>query len=117
MVAVQQTMLKMLEAGDHWRVPLMDFVDAVRRERDWNAVREPFVIRDAKLAALLAAVVEHLCDEMCWEVPGWLADVPPAPRAWFVSGLESLKSIAISETPPAFRARRVFVLENFLTRV
>jgi hypothetical protein len=42
----------------------------------------------------------------------------PAPHdPWFVSGMESLKAIALVESPLPFRLRKIFVLENFLSRV
>jgi hypothetical protein len=47
----------------------------------------------------------------------WILAVPAVRRAWFVSGMENLKAIALVESPLPFRRRKVFVLENFLSRV
>lgn len=59
----------------------------------------------------------HLCDELGLEPPAWLAAVPASPLPWFVAGMENLKAIALAERPLRFRIRRIFVLENFLSRV
>jgi hypothetical protein len=110
-------MVRMLAEQPHWRIPLMDFVDDIRRSKDRSAIAEPFdASGDPWLAPMLAAVIEHLCLELGWGPPAWLFTIPPTPRAWFVSGIESLKAIALVESPAAFRARRIFVLANFLHR-
>ncbi|HEY84127.1 MAG TPA: hypothetical protein G4N96_03305, partial [Chloroflexi bacterium] len=59
---------------------------------------------------------EYLCAELGLEPPEWLSTVPASPEPWFVSGLENLKAITLVETPVWFRARKIFVLENFLSR-
>ncbi len=100
-----------------WKVPLMDFVDDFRRRKDPAAITEPFVLGDERKDAVLASVIETLCDEMHIAVPAWLDKVPPCREPYFVSGFESLKAITIVESPARFRLRKVFVMENFLHRV
>jgi hypothetical protein len=117
MTTVARTRQLMAQEPQHWVVPLMDFVDDLRRTRDPAALAEPFVPAEPRLDALLAAVVEHLCKELGLTPPPWVGRVPPAPEAWFVSGLNSLRAIALAESPLAFRLRRIFVLRNFLDRV
>lgn len=95
----------------------MDFVDDFRRHRNPAAIAEPFHLGDERKDAVLAGVIETLCDEMHIAVPDWLLDVPPCRDPYFVSGFESLKAIAIVESPIRFRLRKVFVMENFLHRV
>ena len=107
----------MVEAGDRWAIPLMDFVDEFRRRRDAVAVSEPFVPRDERLDALLASTIECLCDEMELENPEWTWKIPACRTPWFVSGIESLKAITLVESPVFFRRRQIFVLANFLSRV
>jgi hypothetical protein len=51
------------------------------------------------------------------EAPGWLASVPACRDPYFVSGMENLKAISIVESPLRFRIRKIFVLENFPSRV
>ncbi|MFL6230366.1 MAG: hypothetical protein ACJ741_16460 [Pyrinomonadaceae bacterium] len=101
----------------NWRVYLMDFVDDFRRHRDPRSVAEPFVPSDRKVDALLASTAETLCDEVGLELPEWLTRVPSCPDPYFVGELENLKAISIVESPLRFRLRKIFVLENFLSRV
>ena len=101
----------------HWVVHLMDFVDDFRYYRRPAAIAQPFALTDPKMDALLAATAEYLCAELGIEPPQWLSEVPASPEPWFVSGLENLKAITLVETPVWFRMRKIFVLENFLSRV
>jgi hypothetical protein len=101
----------------NWRIYLMDFVDDFRYHKDRRAVAEPFVLAGDKMDALLASTAEALCDEMGFAVPEWSAQVPACGEPYFVSGFENLKAISIVESPLRFRLRKIFVLENFLSRV
>jgi hypothetical protein len=67
--------------------------------------------------ALLAATAEQLCHELKLAPPPWIQAVPAVREPWFVSGMESLKAISLVESPLPFRLRKLFVLENFLSRV
>jgi hypothetical protein len=96
---------------------LMEFVDEFRRTRDPRSLQEPFALSDERLDALAAATGEKLCLDAGFEPPAWLDGVPACRNPWFVSGLESLKAIAVVESPLPFRLRKVFVLGNFLARV
>jgi len=49
--------------------------------------------------------------------PPWVWEVPACKTPWFVSGLDTLRAIALVESPVSFRRRKIFVLENFLARV
>jgi hypothetical protein len=101
----------------NWQVYLMDFVDEFRRNKDPRVVEEPFELAEDEKDALLASTAEALCDELGIEVPTWLSKVPACPVPYFVAGLENLKATAIVESPLRFRIRKIFVLENFLSRV
>jgi hypothetical protein len=101
----------------NWQVYLMDFVDEFRHNKDPRVVEEPFELAGDKKDALLASTAEALCDELEVNVPTWLSRVPACPEPYFVSGLENLKATAIVESPLRFRIRKIFVLENFLSRV
>lgn len=101
----------------HWRIYLMDFVDDFRYHKDRRAVTEPFILAGDKMDALLASTAEALCDELGFEPPAWLAEVPACVEPYFVSGFENLKAISIVESPLRFRIRKIFVLENLLSRV
>jgi hypothetical protein len=100
-----------------WSLYLMNFVDDFRRQKDVRMLREPFIRDNDQIDALLASTAEYLCDEQGIQPPTWLNDVPASRKPWFVAGIESLKAIALAESPLRFRIRKVFVLENFLSRV
>lgn len=95
----------------------MDFVDDFRYYRDRAAIEEPIAMSGDRMDALLASTAEYLCRELKLDAPAWLADVPASQAPWFVSGMESLKAIALAESPLPFRIRKIFVTENFLSRV
>lgn len=101
----------------NWLIFLMDFVDDFRYTQNPAAIAEPLQPADSQLDALLASTAEYLCDELGVEAPAWLAEVPACQTPWFVSGIENLKAIALAESPLRFRIRKIFVLENFLSRV
>jgi hypothetical protein len=107
----------MIEAGENWIISLMDFVDELRRSRNPELIRTPFLCDNERIDSILASTVEALCHELGIDVPDWVWDVPGCRHPWFVSGIENLKAIAIAESPAFFRRRKIFVLENFLSRV
>lgn len=100
-----------------WKIPLLDFVDDFRYHKDLSAIADPFVLNDERKDAVLASVIETLCDELGFSIPQWLAKVPSCREPYFMSGYESLKAISLVETPVRFRLRKVFVTENVLHRV
>ena len=112
----QEAKAAMLKSGANWRIPFMEFVDDLRRTRDYSLIEKPFKISQEKFDSLLASAIECLCDEMGIETPNWVWDVPTCKEPWFVSGYENLKAISIVESPVFFRRRKIFVLENFLSR-
>lgn len=95
----------------------MDFVDNFRHYQRSTAMAEPFEKGDERMDAILAATAETLCREMDLPIPDWILEVPACQEPWFPSGLENLKAIALVESPLPFRIRKIFVLENFLSRV
>lgn len=117
MITLKETKLLIEREPQHWCVPLMDFVDDFRRHPDPRSVAEPFGLSDERVDALLASTAETLCDEAGLTPPPWLSRVPDCGRPYFVGGFESLKAISIVESPARFRLRKIFVLENFLSRV
>ncbi|MBA3323520.1 MAG: hypothetical protein H0T45_19035 [Pyrinomonadaceae bacterium] len=101
----------------NWAIYLMDFVDDFRYYRDQSAIREPFALDNPRVDALLASTTEYLCDEAGIAPPAWMEQVPACRTPYFVSGIESLKSFTLVQSPARFRIRKIFVLENFLNRV
>jgi transcriptional regulator with XRE-family HTH domain len=116
--AIRDVSLRMtLDGFDSWKTHLFNFVDAFRSARDRALVQEgPVIELDARLRALCASVTEALCCEMDLAPPAWCAGIPALDAPWFVAGIENLKAMALIESPARFRARGIFVLDNFLSR-
>ena len=117
MITAAETKLIIIEDRRWWKIPLMDFVDDFRRHKDPAAIDKPFILDDEQIDAVLAGVIEYLCDELKVTVPTWLNAVPSCRNPYFVAGIDNLKATAIVESPLRFRMRKVFVMENFLHRV
>ena len=116
MISIKDTYEAMNPDSRHWAIHIMDFVDEFRQTKNLDAVRNGFLPKENKFSALAASVVEELCGEQHLPTPEWTRTIPPVPDPWFVSGMESLKAIALVESPVHFRKRKIFVLENFLSR-
>lgn len=100
-----------------WSMHLFNFVDEFRRTPRPDLVSDPPDPELPKrLECLLASTVESLCDEEGMEFPGWCWGVGRLPEPWFVSGVDSLKALALVGSPVHFRKRDLFVLDNFLRR-
>jgi len=117
MLTLKQVKRNIKDDPANWSIHLMDFVDDFRYYRDQRMIGEPFELDDERFDALLASTVEQLCYELKLKPPEWILAVPAPRDPWFVSGMESLKAIALVESPLPFRLRKIFVLENFLSRV
>jgi hypothetical protein len=101
----------------YWLIPFMEFVDSFRKNKDVAVLEVPINPKNDKFDAIVASMVEYLCAELNIEPPPWVCDIPGCKEPWFVSGIENLKAIALAESPIHFRKRKIFVLENFLSRV
>jgi hypothetical protein len=67
--------------------------------------------------AYLAATAEELARRHELPAPAWASDHSRClHRPWFASSLGSLRAVLILESPPAFRARNLFVSDNALAR-
>jgi hypothetical protein len=67
--------------------------------------------------AYLAAVAEHLAYTHRFPIPSWVgSENRKLHHPWFASQLAGLRAVLILESPPAFRARNLFVSENALSR-
>lgn len=117
MITLRETSETIKQDPKWWCIHLMNFVDNFRSYKNIKAVAEPFAPVNEKMDALLASTAESLCDEMGIVPPEWLADIPACHDPYFVGDLENLKAISIVESPLRFRIRKIFVLENFLSRV
>lgn len=117
MITLKETREAIQNDLQWWAIHLMNFVDDFRRHQSLLALEQPFEPGDRRMDSLVAATAESLCDESGLEPPLWLSQIPECDEPWFVSGFERLKAISIVESPLRFRMRKVFVLENFLSRV
>jgi hypothetical protein len=63
----------------------------------------------ARLACLVAAMVEHAAYRKNVPVPGWVRQVPALEQPYFATELTSLRLHLLAHSPPAFRRRNVFV--------
>jgi hypothetical protein len=67
--------------------------------------------------AYLAATAEELARRFSLTHPDWtVGEVRQLRRPWFASSLAALRAVLLLESPPAFRARNLFVSENALSR-
>jgi len=117
MMTLKETRRLMQREPQDWCIHLMDFVDDFRYYKDPRAVAEPFEPGEPKWDALLASTAEALCDELGITPPHWLSGVPACDKPFFVGEIENLKAMSIVQSPLRFRIRKIFVLENFLSRV
>ena len=117
MITLKETKRRIAEEPEHWEIHFANFLDDFRRHKSVRAITEPLKLDDRKLDALLASTAEALCDEAGLMPPSWLAAVPECEQPYFVGEMERLKAISIVESPVRFRIRKIFVLENFLSRV
>ena len=114
-VAVSQRVQQ--EGFSSWKIHYMELVDEFCKRIDPRLILLP-PIRELhpQLRALLASIVLQLCEEVGQESPGWARQRYFLDDPWFISGMESLKAMAIRESPLAFRRNNIFVHENFLQR-
>ena len=100
-----------------WPLHLFNLVDAFRSSPGESLVHlPPMDGLDDKLKGLLASTVESLCADSKVNIPEWCYGVRALKDPWFVAEVESLKAMALVESPVRFRKRNIFVLGNFLDR-
>jgi len=111
-------------SGESFSLCLANFLDefyaapnAARLSTEPNllapVLADPGRVQDA----YLAAVAEHLAYTHGFPIPTWVGNENrKLHRPWFASQLAGLRGVLILESPPAFRARNLFVSENALSR-
>lgn len=116
MTTLRETKQLIVDDPKNWLIHLMNFVDDFRYYKNSAAILEPFELTDERMDALLASTASQLCSELGIAIPDWLWEVPTCKHPWFVSGMESLRALTLVQSPMYFRLRKIFVLENFLSR-
>jgi hypothetical protein len=103
---------------------LGDFLDAFYHcPLPESLVEEPALLSDQPSAnglydAYLAAVAESLALRQGWPVPGWAFEASRyLHRPYFNVRAAAFRATLLLESPPAFRARNLFVTANALSRV
>ena len=67
--------------------------------------------------AYIAATAEELARRFSLPHPDWtVGEDRQLHRPWFATPLAALRAVLLLESPPAFRARNLFVSENALSR-
>jgi hypothetical protein len=117
LIEPNQLLQEMIGAGEFWRIPFFDFVDASRRKKAFSAAPLTEGGSSERYSALIAATIAYLCDEMELAPPMWVWDVPALDEPWLVSDIEGLQEIIKARCPSRFKQWQVFVLDNFLSRV
>lgn len=75
-------------------------------------------IKNKKISAYIAAMVEELCFSNNLKTPEWVFNNKYQLKTpFFIGGLETIKAFLIVESPSSFRRRNIFVSENVLKRV
>ncbi len=103
---------------------LANFLDEFYAAPAAAALHEPPALLAPKLGepgrvqdAYLAATAEELARRFSLPWPDWTSgEARVLHRPWFTSPLAALRAVLLLESPPAFRARNLFVSENALSR-
>jgi hypothetical protein len=61
------------------------------------------------LANTIAAMVEYACAKRSVAVPGWTRSIPPLTKPVFGSDLRGLRLYLLTNSPPPFRNRNIFI--------
>ena len=87
-----------------------DLLDRLTGKEFEQAVHhEPEVSLPSFEANYLAAMIESAAMLKGAVPPGWTAAVPALERPWFASALRSLRLYLLTNSPPPFRRRNLFV--------
>jgi len=108
---------------DFW-LNLGDFLDGFYHHPDPSALRDEPLFLSEKLAngpyfdAYLAGLGEHLARQYRFPVPSWVEHPKRILlRPVFAFDTYEGKMFLLVESPPAFRARNIFISADALTRV
>jgi hypothetical protein len=111
--------------GDSFDRCLANFLDEFYAEPNTAALAAAPVLLAPQFGELgrvqdayLAAAAEELARRFSLPQPDWtVGEDRQLRRPWFATPLAALRAVLLLESPPAFRARNLFVSENALSRV
>lgn len=97
---------------------LADFLKSLSGSALNGAVGEfPADVSDRFCRAYAAAMVETVCACQGIDAPAWTSKIGPIDEPYFASTLLSLRSYLLTNSPPAFRKRNLFVDATAVDRV
>jgi hypothetical protein len=116
---------RMTLGGDSFDRCLANFLDSFYTTPSENAwTDEPAELASAfgnlgrVQDAYLAAAAEELANRYNLPPPAWARSLDRALQTpWFATPMSAVRAVLLLESPPAFRARNLFVSENALSRV
>jgi hypothetical protein len=114
----------MTASGDSFDRCLANFLDEFYAAPNERALADPPALLAPQLGemgrvedAYLAATAEELARCFCLPQPAWTAgEDRHLHRPWFATPMDAVRAVLLLESPPAFRARNLFVSENALSR-
>jgi hypothetical protein len=119
----------LLHAGDDlavaWRFGILQTLDDYQSTlRRGGPAAASAVFDDApeatgarELDAAFAALADHLATADGWEAPSWTADPSrTVPGRWFATTPAMFRDEAVSDSPPAFLKRGIFITPRALWR-
>lgn len=107
-----------------WRFGILQTLDdytSTRRRGGTALAAEVFTAEPAttgaeQVDAAFAALANHLAHRDGWPAPGWAADPARRTDGWYPSVPAIFREEAVSDGPPAFRARGIFITHRSLHR-
>ena len=119
-----QEVARLTAAGDSFDRCLANFLDEFYAAPSAAAVLEAPVLLAPLFGELgrvqdayLAATAEELARRFTFPLPAWTVGEPrQLHHPWFATPLAAVRAVLLLESPPAFRARNLFVSENALSR-
>ncbi len=97
---------------------VQDLLDSLNGKDFERAIRHaPEVLLPPFEANYLAAMIEYAATLKGTFPPAWTKEVPALERPWFASSLTSLRLYLLTNSPPPFRRRNLFVDSSVGQRV